>query len=218
MKPVSSITNITCKMLFLLLILTPILPILGFVVPIPGIGSIKEIIAIIIIMISIIVLCTMGKLSFDLQELVIIAFCMYYICNLLFSEADIVNKINSGRYQILYLMLVYIFFKLVKETKINSRWIISRIIAIIYTTGLFVALVGVYESLVPGSIKSIYGESHLHVSYLNNEGIRLISTMKNPINLGYFMALCLIMAFFYMNYSESTLLRVVNIISVILFS
>lgn len=130
---------------------------------------------------------------------------LIYVCAvfiLLFTSKEKfvpANAFNLFRYRCMYAFTLGLAFSAYNFTTTELRDFTKRLVNVMYWSGLIVALIGVYEMYNPARVHAWYGDSlTTHLSLRLDGGIsnRLVSTMGNPIALGFQMTLTIISALY----------------------
>lgn len=165
----------------------------------PYVGVFKEIICLLICGCAVI----NQRFRFTWQSVLALFYVVLVLLAAFLNDSlDLLSKIDVIRYRCMYPITFGMLFFCFEYSKEEYVTLSERILSILYWTGLIVALVAVVEFIAPSLIYNLYGDritTHLTVILNEEKERRLISTMSNPINLGFQMSLAVCGGLFFLH-------------------
>ena len=131
------------------------------------------------------------KLKFNYLDVFVLLF-----AGLIAYGLVITYNIASSRPVVLVYILFVMFYFVVKNT-INTRDKLMATVAIIATSGLFVALFGIWQRLTGNFVMT---QAWLDADFFGTATVRIYSTLENPNVLGGYLIFIAILAFAMMYY------------------
>ena len=119
----------------------------------------------------------------------------------------ITYSIESSRPVVLVYMLFVLFYFVVKNT-INTKDKLMAVVAIIATSGLFVALFGIWQRITGNFVMT---QAWLDVEYFGAHTVRIYSTLENPNVLGGYLIFIAILAFAMIYYYKDALHKLMSL-------
>lgn len=148
------------------------------------------------------ILCLFAVLSkkknirFNIFNLLLLIYIVYGFLHIFFSLTDFTDALSKFRLLYLYPTLALLIILIFKGTQ-KKRWhtFFLRYTKIFYLQGIIILVFALLELLFQESLLMfLYRDSYFFIQrdLLGQEGIRLVSLMYNPINLGLFLNLFLV--------------------------
>lgn len=193
---------------------------LPFINVFPAISIVKELLCVLICLCAVI----NGNFRFSLETACALVYVLGVGIGVMGNdELSLAAKVNTFRYRCIYAVAFGMFFSSFGFAKEELQKIGNRLLQIIFATGLIVAVVGAVEFFSPDTVYAIYGEEltpHLKVILGESTQTRLISLMRNPINLGFQMSLAIVAGLYFVHKKSvhrSVYKKILQLLSGLLF-
>lgn len=128
----------------------------------------------------------------NLVDLFILGYVVLLLFSALRSPLTLENTLHSLRYRIVFLLCINLFFKYLRMNGVKLGQVVDTVFRILFCTGVLVSLVAFLELVNPELVYQLYQENmtpHLRVIIADTVYQRVMSTLANPINLGYYLVL-----------------------------
>ena len=119
----------------------------------------------------------------------------------------ITYSIESSRPVVLVYMLFVLFYFVVKNT-INTKDKLMAVVTIIATSGLFVALFGIWQRITGNFVMT---QAWLDADFFGTATVRIYSTLENPNVLGGYLIFIAILAFAMIYYYKDPLHKLMSL-------
>lgn len=186
-----------------LMFLIATLPILRYAIPIPGLGLTKEIC---VILMTFYLYLYMIKDKTDITKntyaiTLMLVYTVYISTHVFINQASKFYALVIFKYHFLYILFFYAFYKILENSAKNriesNRKLFISIIKVSVLIGSMVILIGLYEKFInPALIKSLYGGATIHTGFMGQNFTRIVSTIGNPIILGYYIIIVSLLCIF----------------------
>lgn len=131
-------------------------------------------------------------LRIDAMDMFLLGYMGMVLLNAIRGPLSPIDTLHALRYRLLYLVSINLFLKYLRMKSIQLSQMIDVVMNILFYTGIFVVLIAMLELYKPETIYRIYGEDttpHLRVIINKTAYRRVMSTLSNPINMGFYMVL-----------------------------
>lgn len=179
------------------------LPMLRYAVPVPGFGAMKEITVFFALIYLIFYIKNKKIVLFrnDSTITIMLLYIIYISIHIFITHASTTSALLMFKYHLLYALFAYSFYKIFKYHYLNGdidlEIAIRKIFKAIVYVGILVITIGLYEKFIdPVFIKSLYRGATIHTYYAGDEFARVVSTIGNPIMLGYYLIIVSLISLF----------------------
>lgn len=186
--------NILIYLFLFLFFIQPFVPVISSYVGGPIISGLKDTIVIILIMAIAFAISIKKDIKLKRFDIFLIVYIMYGFCHVFIALTDLQVAIDKFRlvflYPILSLLLI-IYLRNISVKKINKDLVVNLFIF----QGVVVLIFSILEFVFQDKLLHfLYRENYQYIrnDLLGQTGIRLVSTLYNPINLGIFLNLFLV--------------------------
>jgi len=215
--------NKIVRLLWLIVILLPFVTVLSIHIPL-NLGSfnivliIKELFVIIIIILSMSIIFRRKHVKLSMKEVYMLFFIIYGVLHIVISniifQIGFIEAIDKFRVVYLYPIMFLSLYLVFKETKYVLKFDKLKLILIIQ---MFIMIIfGFIQMLLKDQfLLSVYKDeySNMHLNLLGQKGVRTVSLLYNPIILGIFLNIGLVILLF--SNMKSRIWRVIKWILII---
>lgn len=190
-------------MTIILIFFVATLPMLRYAVPVPMFGGLKEITVFFALIYLIFYVKNKKIILFrnDSAITIMLLYILYISMHIFVTHSSKTSALLMFKYHLLYILFLYAFYKIFKYHYLNGdidlENAITKIFRAIVYIGILVITIGLYEKFIdPELIKSLYRGATIHTFYAGDEFARVVSTIGNPIMLGYYLIIVSLTALF----------------------
>lgn len=128
----------------------------------------------------------------NLVDLFVLGYVVLLLFSAIKSPLTLANTLQSLRYRIVFLLCINLFFKYLRMNGVQLSQVVDTVLRILFFTGVLVSLLAFLEVVEPELVYQLYEgnlTTHLKVVIQNQRYTRVLSTLANPINLGFYLVL-----------------------------